>query len=68
MKCAREFNMNAGVQRPTEDTFNRYLTFFLSDLPYYDCVKAGHASYSTVDFFFETSPNNILVSKITGIQ
>lgn len=53
MKCSREFDMNAGIQRPTEDTFNKYLSFFLNDLPYYECVKAGHAAYSTVKNFLK---------------
>lgn len=32
--------------RPAEDTFNKYVAFFLNDLPNEDCSKAGRASYS----------------------
>lgn len=46
MECPREFDEN-GV-RPTKETFNKYLTFFLNDLPDEGCAKAGRASYANV--------------------
>jgi Niemann-Pick C1 protein len=44
VKCEREFEEN-GI-RPTVDTFNKYVNFFLSDLPDENCAKAGRAAYS----------------------
>ncbi|XP_055384891.1 NPC intracellular cholesterol transporter 1 homolog 1b isoform X2 [Condylostylus longicornis] len=32
--------------RPTEETFNKYLIFFLSDIPDAKCAKAGRAAYA----------------------
>lgn len=42
--CVREFDEN-GI-RPTEETFKKYLPFFLSDLPDENCAKAGRAAYA----------------------
>lgn len=47
-ECARTYIEHAGYQRPDEKTFNRYLSFFLSDLPNEDCAKAGRPSYGAV--------------------
>lgn len=44
VKCQRNFENN-GI-RPTEATFNKYISFFLSDLPDENCAKAGRAAYS----------------------
>ena len=44
VKCQRNFEEN-GI-RPTEETFNKYINFFLSDLPDENCAKAGRAAYS----------------------
>lgn len=44
VKCEREFEEN-GI-RPTVETFNKYIPFFLSDLPDENCAKAGRAAYS----------------------
>lgn len=42
--CERDFEEN-GI-RPTVETFNKYINFFLSDLPDENCAKAGRAAYS----------------------
>lgn len=40
-----------GIVRPSKETFDKYLTFFLSDLPSSFCAKAGRAAYSRVCLF-----------------
>jgi Niemann-Pick C1 protein len=45
ISCPREFDANK--LRPTEETFRKYIRFFLSDLPDPNCQKAGRAAYST---------------------
>ncbi|XP_037826454.1 NPC intracellular cholesterol transporter 1 homolog 1b [Lucilia sericata] len=52
--CKREF-MEDGL-RPTEHTFRKYLSYFLSDLPDNECAKAGRASYA--DAVIYTLDNN----------
>jgi Niemann-Pick C1 protein len=42
--CIREFQ--ADRIRPTVDTYNKYLQFFLQDLPDENCAKAGQAAYA----------------------
>jgi Niemann-Pick C1 protein len=42
--CERNFEEN-GI-RPTVETFNKFIPFFLSDLPDENCAKAGRAAYS----------------------
>lgn len=44
--CVRNYTANG--LRPTAETFDRYLTNFLSDLPHDQCAKAGRASYANV--------------------
>lgn len=46
--CPREFHIENGIKRPTKATFDKYLTFFLSDIPQSNCAKAGKAAYSNV--------------------
>lgn len=43
--CERHFDNETGI-RPTEETFNKYIPFFLSDLPDENCAKAGRAAYA----------------------
>lgn len=45
--CQREFEEDG--LRPTEQTFRKYLPYFLSDLPDAECAKAGRASYADVN-------------------
>ncbi|XP_011290675.2 NPC intracellular cholesterol transporter 1 homolog 1b [Musca domestica] len=42
--CPRSF-MADGL-RPTNETFRKYIPYFLSDLPDAECAKAGRASYA----------------------
>ena len=44
VSCQREFDDN-GI-RPTEETFKKYIPYFLSDLPDENCAKAGRAAYA----------------------
>ncbi|XP_030379061.1 NPC intracellular cholesterol transporter 1 homolog 1b [Scaptodrosophila lebanonensis] len=44
LPCPREFT-DDGL-RPKPETFNRYVQFFLSDLPDAECAKAGRAAYA----------------------
>lgn len=44
--CEREFEKNITYKRPTSSTFNKYLQYFLNDIPTEHCAKAGHAAYS----------------------
>ncbi|EDV95122.1 NPC intracellular cholesterol transporter 1 homolog 1b [Drosophila grimshawi] len=44
LPCEREFSENG--LRPSSDTFDKYVPFFLSDLPDAECAKAGRASYA----------------------
>lgn len=44
--CPRDF-LDNGL-RPTRETFDKYLTFFLNDLPDENCAKAGRAAYANV--------------------
>lgn len=37
-----------GVKRPTVETYEKYLSFFLKDIPDVNCAKAGKAAYSNV--------------------
>lgn len=46
--CPRAFHETLGVKRPTEETYNKYLPFFLEDIPDPNCAKAGKAAYSNV--------------------
>ncbi|XP_055844518.1 NPC intracellular cholesterol transporter 1 homolog 1b [Episyrphus balteatus] len=41
--CPRSYSEDG--LRPTPETFNKYIPFFLSDLPDADCAKAGRPSY-----------------------
>lgn len=47
--CEREFIVTSGIRRPTSETFNKYLPFFLQDIPESNCAKAGKAAYSDVN-------------------
>lgn len=53
--------MVSGVKRPTKDTYDKFLSFFLSDIPDVNCAKAGKAAYSNVfgknqlNLFFHSS-------------
>lgn len=42
--CPRTFTEDG--MRPSEETFNKYVLFFLNDLPSEGCSKAGRAAYS----------------------
>lgn len=42
--CEREFD-ETGI-RPTVETFNKFIPYFLSDLPDENCAKAGRAAYA----------------------
>ncbi|XP_062139723.1 NPC intracellular cholesterol transporter 1 homolog 1b [Drosophila sulfurigaster albostrigata] len=42
--CEREFTEDG--LRPSSDTFDKYVPFFLSDLPDAECAKAGRPSYA----------------------
>ena len=44
---ACENNMDDTRIRPTQETFSKYIPFFLSDLPNENCAKAGRAAYLT---------------------
>lgn len=46
--CVRKFETVDNIQRPTKETFDEYLPFFLKDLPYAQCAKAGRPAYSQV--------------------
>lgn len=46
--CPREFHIENGIKRPTKETFDKYLAFFLKDIPDESCAKAGKAAYSSV--------------------
>lgn len=67
--CPRDF-LDNGL-RPTKETFDKYLTFFLNDLPDENCAKAGRAAYANVrklcntDFVFEI---NIFPSFLQGLN
>ncbi|BFZ11392.1 hypothetical protein BsWGS_14432 [Bradybaena similaris] len=40
--------------RPVNDTFNKYLSWFLNDIPGEKCSKGGHAAYGTgVDLYMD---------------
>lgn len=47
--CPREFHEEKDVKRPTSETYHKYLSFFLSDVPDPQCAKAGKAAYSNVN-------------------
>lgn len=50
--CER-FLMADGV-RPTVETYNKFLTYFLSDLPDPNCSKAGRAAYvKAVNYLYD---------------
>lgn len=68
MECPREFQEN-GV-RPTKETFDKYLTFFLNDLPDENCAKAGKASYGNVSIssYIPFSFLNYLIYFFQGIK
>lgn len=42
--CEREFDETE--IRPTQETFKKYIPYFLSDLPDENCAKAGRAAYA----------------------
>uniref|UniRef100_A0A0K8UN34 Niemann-Pick C1 protein n=1 Tax=Bactrocera latifrons TaxID=174628 RepID=A0A0K8UN34_BACLA len=44
VSCTREFSEDG--LRPTPETFQKYIPFFVSDLPDSECAKAGRASYA----------------------
>lgn len=48
--CPREFDADHLSKRPTKETFNKYLSFFLNDLPDANCAKAGRPAYLQVAF------------------
>ena len=56
--CPREFHIENGVKRPTIETFNKYLPYFLMDIPDAQCAKAGKAAYSSVRLQFSTKKMN----------
>lgn len=56
ISCPRDFLENG--LRPTKETFDKYLTFFLNDLPDENCAKAGRASYANVSWGYATMWKN----------
>ncbi|XP_034489627.1 NPC intracellular cholesterol transporter 1 homolog 1b [Drosophila innubila] len=44
LPCKRQFTEDG--LRPSSDTFDKYVPFFLSDLPDAECAKAGRPSYA----------------------
>ncbi|KAK3917399.1 NPC intracellular cholesterol transporter 1 [Frankliniella fusca] len=47
-KCRNcEFNLDNKTRRPDPVTFNKYVSFFLSDNPDENCAVAGHAAYGS---------------------
>ncbi|XP_037025848.1 NPC intracellular cholesterol transporter 1 homolog 1b [Bradysia coprophila] len=44
IECPKTFIEDS--QRPTRETFDKYLTFFLTDKPNENCAKSGKGSYS----------------------
>lgn len=48
IKCPREFIANMTTKRPTPDTFDKYISFFLNDIPTDTCAKAGRPAYAQV--------------------
>lgn len=46
LPCERSFTEDG--LRPSSETFDKYMPFFLSDLPDAECAKAGRASYADV--------------------
>lgn len=49
-------------QRPNVTAFERYLPFFLQDNPDDECVKGGHAAYSSGVNYVIPEPNRTLVN------
>lgn len=48
--CEKTFEVIDGVSRPTKETFDKYLSYFLKDLPFDNCAKAGRPAYLKVRF------------------
>ena len=46
--CPRAFEEISGINRPTVETYEKYLPFFLEDIPDPNCAKAGKAAYYNV--------------------
>ncbi|KFB38094.1 AGAP000579-PA-like protein [Anopheles sinensis] len=57
--CPREYD-ETGI-RPTVGQFERFLEFFLSDLPDENCAKAGRAAYSRALNFVRDNNGNLNV-------
>jgi len=52
LECPKTFIEDG--RRPSQETFNKYITFFLSDLPSENCAKAGRASYNeAISYIFD---------------
>lgn len=56
--CQRDFHIENGVKRPTTETFDKYLSFFLKDLPDPNCAKGGKPAYSSVRFYSLSQKKN----------
>lgn len=48
-RCDRTIIDDMGYKRPNAETFQKYVPFFLNDLPSADCAKAGRPSYAAVN-------------------
>lgn len=55
ISCPRNFVANVTTKRPTTETFGKYISFFLNDIPNSDCAKAGRPAYAPVILFFSSS-------------
>lgn len=49
--CPRDFVGNLTTKRPTPQTFGKYISFFLNDIPNNFCAKAGRPAYAQVILF-----------------
>lgn len=59
--CEREFSVESGIRRPTPETFDKYLPFFLQDIPDSNCAKAGKAAYSDVNLIYIFLQLNVMI-------
>lgn len=48
-----------GYKRPNAETFQKYISFFLNDLPGFECAKAGRPSYAAVNCKFNQLTLNL---------
>lgn len=58
-KCDRTMIDDMGYKRPNAETFQKYISFFLNDLPGFECAKAGRPSYAAVNCKFNQLTLNL---------